>query len=131
VHFSARSLLRNPLGLGDAFRGYVYATPALVPASPWLSNGGTPAAPAVLATGRSARGHGTARRATVPAPARWVVHARTAGEWQTLLLSGSTRELHVDWNDGVAPDLIAVRYIDRAGVESEAALLQLQPVRRR
>jgi uncharacterized lipoprotein YddW (UPF0748 family) len=131
VHFSAQSLLRNPLGLGDAFRGYVYATPALVPASPWLSNGTAPAAPDVTATlddlPDATALHLERMR---PAPARWVVHARTAGEWRTMLLPGSTRELHVDWYDGVAPDIMAVRYVDRAGMESQPAVLQLQRVPR-
>jgi uncharacterized lipoprotein YddW (UPF0748 family) len=46
VHFSMVSLLQNRQGVADTLRTQTYATPALVPASPWLERG-TPDAPLV------------------------------------------------------------------------------------
>jgi uncharacterized lipoprotein YddW (UPF0748 family) len=125
VHFSVTGLLRNPDGLGDAFRASVYAAPALVPASPWLGNG-TPAPPAVRAVPDDGL-HATlltfdagGSRAT-----RWIVHARRDGSWQTLLLPGRHDEVYVDWSAGTPPDIVAVSFVDGAGVESEPAVLTL------
>jgi uncharacterized lipoprotein YddW (UPF0748 family) len=129
IHFSASSLRRNPDGLHDAFRSAVYARPALVPASPWLG-GGVPPRPRVFAqpdeglnaTRLGFDGDGLAGSA-------WVVQARWGHEWQTLLLPGRTREAHVDWKGGSPPDLVAVRRVDRAGVESAPLFLVLQDMR--
>jgi uncharacterized lipoprotein YddW (UPF0748 family) len=125
VHFSITGLMRNPDGLADAFRGSVYAAPALVPASPWLGNG-TPRPPAVIAT-PDAGLHAThlAFATGGPPPARWIVHARHHNAWQTLLLTRRETEVFVDWRHGTPPEVIAVSYVDAAGVESEPAVLQL------
>jgi hypothetical protein len=136
VHFSASGLLRNAGGLGDAFRGHVYAAPALVPATPWLGSG-VPPAPVVTATpdagthatqlrfSTGAAQAGSAQSGPAQPPARWIVHARRDGEWHTMLLPGRHAEVRIDWSRGAPPDMVAVSYTDRAGVESLATVLQL------
>jgi uncharacterized lipoprotein YddW (UPF0748 family) len=123
VHFSVTGLLRNADGLADAFRTAVYGKPALVPATPWLGNG-TPARPAV----RALPDHGlnaTSLSFESPLlPARWIVRALHAHGWETMLLPKSVRELYVDWKDGAPPQIVAVSYVDAAGVESEPAVLR-------
>jgi len=125
IHFSASSLLKNPLGVFDALRADPYASPALVPATPWLSDA-PPAAPRVTATldeGLVA----TALHISAPAqPRTWIVHTRHAGQWSTLLVGGSATGFHVDWKDGRPPELIAVVAVDRLGVQSAATLLELR-----
>ncbi|CAN5664981.1 hypothetical protein BH23GEM9_BH23GEM9_31360 [soil metagenome] len=125
IHFSATSLRRNPGGLHEAFRGSIYAAPALVPASPWLANGPTPP-PSVSATPDPGL-HATAvyLEPRGEGVARWIVQARWGDEWETVLLPGRTAEYHFDWRRGMAPDLIAVRLVDRAGVESDPVMLTL------
>jgi uncharacterized lipoprotein YddW (UPF0748 family) len=126
VHFSASSLLRDAGGLFGALRSSLYGEPALVPASPWLA---AAHAPRPTITAQPDPGlHATALQFGAPGatPARWIVHARWDGDWETLLLPGSVREVHIDWRAGRGPDLIAVRLIDRAGVESDPALLLLR-----
>jgi uncharacterized lipoprotein YddW (UPF0748 family) len=125
VHFSVTGLLRNPDGLGDAFRSRVYNAPAPVPASHWLGNGAAPA-PAVLATPDEGLHATQVSFAAGMTPARWVVHARRNGRWQTLLLPGRSDEVYIDWSDGAPPDIVAISYIDRVGVESAAAVLALR-----
>jgi uncharacterized lipoprotein YddW (UPF0748 family) len=126
IHFSASSLLRNPDGLSDAFRSRVYASPALVPASPWLAPG-RPPRPQVTASPDEGL-HATLVRLDTSElrPQTWVVHARWIGEWQTLVLTGATREVYVDSKGGQPPDALAIIAFDRAGVASEPTLLQLR-----
>jgi uncharacterized lipoprotein YddW (UPF0748 family) len=125
VHFSVTGLLRNADGLSDAFATRVYATPALVPASPWLGNG-TPRPPRVDAAADE-RLHATSLRFQNGAPqtSRWIVRVRHRHGWETLLLPKDATHTHVDWRDGSAPAVIAVSYTDAAGVESQPTILQL------
>jgi uncharacterized lipoprotein YddW (UPF0748 family) len=129
IHFSASGLLRNPDGLSDLFRTRLYATPALVPASPWLAVG-RPPRPEVTAFPDDGL-HATLVKldASEVRPHTWLVHARWANEWQTLLLTGATREVYVDSRNGAPPDALAIVAVDRVGVESEPALLQLREQR--
>ena len=122
VHFSASSLLRNAGGVRDTLRERVYATPALVPATPWLS--APPVPPARVSAFLDEPFHATALRLTADArPAAWIVRARWQDTWETLLLPGSTAETYVGWRNGVPPDLIAVSGVDRVGVEGAASVL--------
>jgi uncharacterized lipoprotein YddW (UPF0748 family) len=123
VHFSATGLLRNADGLADAFRGSVYAAPALVPASHWLGNG-IPPAPRVHAEADDAFRVTRVRLAADGArPARWIVHARRRGAWGTELLPGSAAEASLGWSYGEPPEMVAVSYVDRVGVESQPVVL--------
>jgi uncharacterized lipoprotein YddW (UPF0748 family) len=124
VHFSASSLLRNPDGLGDALRAGWYGEPALVPASPWLSSG-TPPRPAVHAV-PDAAGRTTivSLRSTAETPSAWIVQTHDGRAWNTLLVPGVSREARVPWS-GAAPDIVSVRLVDRAGMESDPVILRL------
>lgn len=121
IHFSASSLLRNPDGLGDAFRSSVYAEPALVPASPWLSPGRP--LPPQLSFDEDVASAVTAVRINdgSPQPSLWILHARWGDTWRTRLVPGRTRELRVEWLNGVPAEVIAVSAVDHAGVEGEPA----------
>jgi uncharacterized lipoprotein YddW (UPF0748 family) len=126
VHFSASSLLRNPDGLGDAFRSAIYTTPALVPASPWLSPGPAPQPFVFAELDESLHATAVAFHASGDMPARWIVRARHGAGWSTVLLPGTAARTHVDWRQGAPPDVIAVAFIDRAGIESEPVVLRLR-----
>jgi uncharacterized lipoprotein YddW (UPF0748 family) len=132
VHFSGSSLLRNPGGVFDALRSELYTAPALVPASPWLSDGPAPAprvsvaADAGLHATRIAFGNGEALSDDAPPPLRpstWIVRVGWGQDWQTLLLPGATADVHVEWRNGAEPDAIAVSAVDRAGVEGAPRVL--------
>jgi uncharacterized lipoprotein YddW (UPF0748 family) len=127
IHFSASSLLRNPDGLGDAFRSHVYSQPALVPASPWLSPGRL--LPPELSLRQDTASAATALQlqpGTAP-PATWVVHARWGSTWRTRLVPGRTRDVSIEWMNAQPADVIAVSAIDRAGVEGEPAVFVRTP----
>jgi uncharacterized lipoprotein YddW (UPF0748 family) len=125
VHFSARSLLRNPDGLGDAFRGTVYAAPALVPASPWLSNGAVPQPFAHAELDDELNATSIAFRSPGERPATWIVRTRHDEEWSTLILPGRSSTVMTGWRERRPPELVAVSYVDRAGVESPPVVLRL------
>ncbi|HEX6309969.1 MAG TPA: family 10 glycosylhydrolase [Longimicrobiales bacterium] len=122
IHFSASGLLRNADGLADAFRRQVYSEPALVPAAPWLSPGRPIRPPLTIehhaetAATRVRFDYGAVR------PARLILHTRSGEEWHTRLLSGSAREVSIEWRNGEPPDVIAVSAVDRTGVEGEQAV---------
>jgi uncharacterized lipoprotein YddW (UPF0748 family) len=126
VHFSASSLLRNRGGLGDVFRNTTYRTPALVPASPWLSR--AESAPPRVAAALDEGLHATALNLDPvgAAGSRWIVQYSWGVDWTTVLLPGSTRATQVEWLDGRAPVWIAVRLVDRVGVTGKPVILRLQ-----
>src|SRR5690606_17905253 len=122
IHFSASGLLRNPDGLADAFRDEIYARPALVPASPWLSPGRPMRPPVEIENRRDAVATTVRFTYAGATPARLILHARWGERWESRLLPGTTREIIVDWKDGVPPDVVAASAVDRVGVEGEAAV---------
>ncbi|MBR9989584.1 MAG: family 10 glycosylhydrolase [Gemmatimonadetes bacterium] len=125
IHFSASSLLRNPDGLGDAFRTRVYAEPALVPSSPWLSPGRLLPPDLTLTQDGAANATVIRLRPDASAPATWVVHARWGSTWRTRLIPGRTHEVRVEWLNGGPPDVVAVSAVDRSGVEGQPAIYLL------
>jgi uncharacterized lipoprotein YddW (UPF0748 family) len=83
VHFSMKSLMRNPGGVADALKK-TYAEPALVPESPWLATGKPPARPEVT---RETLDGKPVLRVTAPAGSRFVVVRTEAdGAWTTRVL---------------------------------------------
>lgn len=124
VHFSAASLLRNPDGLGDALRSGWYGEPALVPASPWLGSGPPPRPFVGALPDFAARATVVSLGAPSMRPSAWIVQSRAGGAWNTILLPGASRKARIPWT-GTAPDIVAVRLVDRAGVESEPVILRL------
>ena len=100
-----------------------YATPALVPASPWLSNGATTVtAAAVLRDERDARTGATFLIATAPATQvvrTWVISRWDGTTWTRQLRPADTASLTLaiaaNAGDGVG---YWISWIDRVGVES-------------
>jgi beta-glucosidase-like glycosyl hydrolase/uncharacterized lipoprotein YddW (UPF0748 family) len=120
VHFSARSLLRNPDGLSDALRSSAYDRSAIPPASPWLG-GAPPAVPlATLDTDQGALHLASADREE---PRWWVVRTRRGSAWTVDILPG-TRTAVVPQGSGRIQE-VAVSAVDRVG--NESPLLWLGP----
>jgi uncharacterized lipoprotein YddW (UPF0748 family) len=122
VHFSMRSLMRNPAGLTDALRE-AYAEPALVPASPWLGDVPPPAPEVALRrqgeTATLALRPVAATAAAAGAPWLWVVQLLEADAWRTEVLPGWHRDVAV--GTGVAAARVLA--VDRLGNTSEARLV--------
>ena len=113
VHFSAKSLMRNPGGIADELKK-AYAEPALVPESPWLAQGKPPAKPEV--TTQTVE-HKIVRRVKVPDGTRFIV-ARVEAAGGTTYVFGVAADgpTIVPW---LAGGRMVVSVIDRTGRESE------------
>jgi uncharacterized lipoprotein YddW (UPF0748 family) len=146
VHFSMRALMpvtgarrdsvlvgvatpppaqANAAALADRLRAQLYAEPALIPASPWLSTT-RPARPTVAVRTDSATGEWMVR--LTPGDRRpvtwWTVRALDtsdaahSGRWRTWILPGAQRTLVVAPAGAQAPANVVVTAVDRYGTES-------------
>ena len=116
IHFSAKSFLRNKGPLTEVIKR-VYAEPALVPASPWLSKD-RPAKPEAKDIGDGAY----TLLVTPGETARWVtVRSRSGEKWATKVLPAAKT---VTLQFGDKPDEVIVTAVDRYGTESEAVTVK-------
>lgn len=123
VHFSMKALLRNSGGLADALKSSVYAAPALVPASPWLSD------EKVHEPTLHVKADGDIIRAKWKSskddhPWLWAVCTHTSS-WATRVYPGNTMELAVSeaqLSRTGRPNAVAVYPIDRCGVAGPPAV---------
>ncbi len=113
ILYNTNSTLKKSSGAVAASLASLYATAALVPASPWL-DGTAPAAPAVTFSGRTV----TMIPAAGDAPRWWVVRSRSAGAtWATRIVFGGDRSVTL----AVAPDKVLLNSVDQAGNMSSSA----------
>lgn len=123
VHFSMMSLVKGGDRLPDRLAEGPYATPALVPASPWLST--HPSPPPVVQASRAADRISLrvslADRTAVHVPRWWLVRSRYAEGWRAQVVDASSPIISLPAGAAGHPDLVVVTAIDRAGVESEPA----------
>lgn len=123
IHFSMKAFLENWHGVRDALRNGPYASPALVPASPWLGER-TPEAPRVEVR-QDEPGHWDATWKPLGRDAVrfYEVALEVNGVWQTPSVFSSTN-LSVVTAPGQATR-IAVFAIDRVGNEGPATITSL------
>jgi uncharacterized lipoprotein YddW (UPF0748 family) len=109
--------------LADRLHAQLYAEPALVPASPWLTNH-RPARPVVRLAIDTATGEHVVR--LTPQGNRrvrwWTVRAFADGGWRTWVLPGTQRRLVVAPASASPPARVVVSAVDRFGMESATAV---------
>jgi uncharacterized lipoprotein YddW (UPF0748 family) len=119
VHFSMVALMDNRRDINSRLAP-LYATPALVPASPWLGLP-VPAAPALKRTGRTVQ-------LTPPAgAARLIIWQQIGAEWRFTLHPATLKELTPD----PAATAVVVSALNRAGVEGPRTPLSLPAPKKR
>ena len=106
ILFNANSVLRKSGGAVAASLSTLYATRALVPASPWL-DGSPPSAPVVSVSARAVQ----LTPAAGEPPRWWVVRSRAGGMWTTRVLFGDQRTVTLEQT----PDRVLVNAVDQAG----------------
>jgi uncharacterized lipoprotein YddW (UPF0748 family) len=116
VHFSMAALMQNRQGIADQLRASTYASPALVPATPWLGRD-TPEAPSVAA--RRKGDTVLLKLVAGKANASYAIWSRYAGHWRFATAPAS----RVDWSVPAdaklgMPDAVVVSAVDRLGNES-------------
>jgi uncharacterized lipoprotein YddW (UPF0748 family) len=100
IHFSMTALMQNSKGISDSLAKELYARPALVPASPWLSNT-PPGKPNLMV--RKDEASGKIQLTWQPTGIQnvwlWVIQTRTGSEWTTKILPGSQSSYLLSSND--------------------------------
>jgi uncharacterized lipoprotein YddW (UPF0748 family) len=128
VHFSMEAFLTNRDSIGTVLQRDVYAEPALVPASPWMTSG-LPPAPEIDLT-RPAGGYTLTIVPGSAAPVRWwLVQIRLDDGWKTHIVDGAERSIPLArWMPAsmTAPSRIAVTAVDRAENASPPAVLRVR-----
>ena len=120
VFFRMKSLMSTQNGLAESLVATPYTRQALVPPSPWLDRG-APARPAVTVQRRT-----TAQTSLALAPLGleqvflWTVRWRTPLGWNTRVIPGAEREVHLTG----APERIVVTAVGRTGNESDPVVLR-------
>jgi uncharacterized lipoprotein YddW (UPF0748 family) len=109
VHFSAIALLQDRKAVATHL-GALYATPALVPASPWM-NLPAPAAPKLVRSGQSVKVEGLDANAV-----QLAVWRRDQGVWRFSVQPATQTTLP-------AGEELFVSVVNRAGVESPRTML--------
>jgi uncharacterized lipoprotein YddW (UPF0748 family) len=118
IHFNTKAIMKSPDSLAERL-AVSYATPALIPASPWL--GATPPGRPTIALGRDPLTNEYSLKLTPAAgdkPWLWTVRTSVEGSWTTEVLPGwlRTHQLPEGSIDGVF-----VTAVSRTGVESATA----------
>lgn len=135
AHFSMVALLQNRQGISDALQADTYASPALMPASPWLENG-APLKPTAVVTPLIGP-YGPLRihveaAATGRAPVCWAVWLRYGTQWffQVSRVPEFTvsAQRSSDRLASIALSGVVVSAIDRLGTESLRTTLDLSQI---
>lgn len=116
VHFSMKTLMKNPNGVADAIRK-AYAEPALGPATPW-SGLPSPGRPRVTYVNDGKAGPSI--RVDAADMRRFVVRQQIADRWTIALHAADANPIAVDR----AARRILVSAVDRAGMESPTVTVE-------
>jgi uncharacterized lipoprotein YddW (UPF0748 family) len=109
AHYHLRSILDNPAQ--TAGMRALYATPVLVPLSPWLPVTQLPSATlSVSRAGKAA--HVSWPNAIGKTPGWWLLQARVSGMWSTQILPGTRMDSYLDNPNA---DTVVLRGVDRLG----------------
>lgn len=120
IHFSMQAIEKNTRGIATTLAAS-YATPALIPASPWLDDA-APAAPSLTleALGNRHMLHVESEEAAW----LWVVRTRHSGGWVMEIVPGWQHVLHL--SDRTVREVV-VSAVDRVGNESSPARVTVPP----
>jgi uncharacterized lipoprotein YddW (UPF0748 family) len=130
VHFSMIALLQDRQGLARLLKNGVYATQALVPATPWLG-AEQPAAPRLVLQRAADPGRADVVRIESESTGdseRFAVWKKFGTQWLFTVQAASQSELLLQPDPLLGkPDAVVVSRVNRLGVESARTRLQLQP----
>jgi uncharacterized lipoprotein YddW (UPF0748 family) len=128
VHFSMNTLMENSGGISDLLAKDVYARPALIPASPWLSQT-VPSKP-LLATDKDET-KGVIKLSWKPVKQEkvwlWVLQTRTGSAWTTKVLPGEQTSYLININDpNVQVESVAVSAVNRYENQGASAVVKIK-----
>jgi uncharacterized lipoprotein YddW (UPF0748 family) len=130
AHPASAAYWQEAQRLVDRMQAEPYATPALVPASPWL-NDDPPRRPVVTFRETADRLILRMTPSDEGAVRWWVVRWRVAGEWAIDIVPGAQRRYVIERSDAESwPNEVAVSAVDRLGNEGPAVVLDRWAVAR-
>ncbi len=123
IHWSMKPLRQNREGIGDLLRKELYASPALVPASPWLDSQapGKPKLTVESGAGAMKLKWEPAGRA---APWLWLVQFKAGGKWEVEILPGAQAWHTLKTSGPGALEVIALSAVSRCGILSAPVVLE-------
>ena len=130
VHFSMVALLQDRQGIASRLKSGPYASAALVPATPWLG-AQAPSAPRLVLQPTASPGssddlviepeNGASTR-------QFAIWTRYGSEWRFTVQPSHKRHLTLQADPQLGnPDAVEVSSVNRLGIESVRAALQLRP----
>jgi uncharacterized lipoprotein YddW (UPF0748 family) len=127
VHFSMKSLMQNRQGISDLLAKDLYSRPALVPASPWLSN--TPPGKPSLTIDKNPTS-GVIQLNWKPTGTEkvwlWVIQTRSGSEWTTKIVPGRQTSILLNSNDSnVQVERVAVSAVNRYQTQGPPAVVDI------
>jgi uncharacterized lipoprotein YddW (UPF0748 family) len=125
VLFSMKALLNNPGQLVEALQP-LFAEPAFVPATPWLSDA-RPARPSAAVDRTTSPGVTlvTWQPGSNDYPRQWALYALYENGWTVRALPPGATRLPVPDSASPRPVAVAIAALDRAKNESEPAIVEL------
>lgn len=121
VHFSMKPLMQNRGGISDLLAKDVYATPALVPASPWLDN--TPPGKPSLSIQEDATGKKMQLNWKATGEQKvwlWIVQTKKGNDWTTHILPEKQTSYVLN---GDRVETAAVFAVTRYGIQGTGAIV--------
>lgn len=113
VFWHAKTLMQNSNNVDATFLSRVYATPAMVPPSPWLSNK-VPLQPVVSGTSGKDRLKVSWRAGGRDRVCKWYIQQKFGSRWSAQLVSGEMTSKSYKEGD-LIPDAVVVWGMDRFG----------------
>src|SRR5262249_37824968 len=125
IHFSLSALTQNRQGLADLLSGRAYATPALVPASPWLTAEAAPAPELLADPSANAVQVLFGDEAPVAAIAVWRRHRE---RWRFAVQAPAERRISLAAHPLLGPvQSLVISLVDRSGTEGPRSALEWAP----
>jgi hypothetical protein len=124
IFWSVKPLAQNRARVADSLRLGPYAQPALPPASTWLDNT-PPGQPQLTLQNETGSQLQLTWQPTGAEPVwLWALQTKSGGEWRAEVLPGWQVSRSLPRHS--APEMIALRAIDRCGIASPPAVLERQ-----
>ncbi len=118
IHYHMKTIKQNTGNIAEEL-GKLYTEPALVPASPWLSQK-QPSKPDVIVTDNSNKLNLTWKPLPGEGVLQWVVQFRYGGKWQSQILPYDRTSVATNQ----MPEAVAVTAVNRYGLESPPAVFE-------
>ena len=122
IFWGLKNLMPNRTGLAEKIRSDVYASTALVPATPWLATSAAPAQPSLTVRSENNFVKVTWSKTDASDVHAWILQRRSNGAWLTDIFPATRTSCQLSGQ----PDVIAVTAVDRVSRAGTPAAVQFK-----